>query len=217
MPTGAPEPVAGRAPTAEQAPTEEVLVRRAGHLGHLVLNRPRALNALTGGMIAVVRQQLEAWREDDSVAAVLLTGAGERGLCAGGDLRAVHGALAAGRSEDGDAVFSAEYGMNAMIADFPKPYVAVMDGIVLGGGMGISAHGSHRIVTERSRLGMPEAGIGFFPDVGMAHLLARAPFRAGLHLALTGEHITGADAIALGLADHYVPSAQLETLARALD
>src|SRR5699024_1053098 len=143
---------------------------------------------------------------------VLLTGAGERGLCAGGDLRAVHGALVDGRPEDGDAVFSAEYGMNAMIADFPTPYVAVMDGIVLGGGVGISAHGSHRIVTERTRLGMPETGIGFFPDVGVAHLLARAPFRAGLHLALTGEHVTAADAIALGLADHYVPSARLEAL-----
>lgn len=208
MRTGATDPA---------GPDAELLVRRAGHLGHLILNRPRALNSLTRGMIDAVRAQLDAWRDDDSVQVVLLTGAGEKGLCAGGDVVSVHRSITEGRPEVGDALFAAEYAMNAAIADYPKPYVAFMDGIVLGGGIGISAHGSHRIVTERTRLGMPETGIGFFPDVGAAWLLARAPSRAGTHLALTGLHVTGADALALGLADHYVPSSRLESLARALE
>ncbi|ATG50514.1 3-hydroxyisobutyryl-CoA hydrolase [Brachybacterium vulturis] len=203
--------------TPDIAADDEVLIRRSGHLAELILHRPRALNALNRGMIDTVRAQLDAWREDDTVATVLLTGAGTKGLCAGGDVRSVHGAMVEGRYQECDGLFAAEYAMNAMIADYPKPYVAFMDGIVLGGGLGISGHGSHRIVTERTRLGMPETGIGFFPDVGGAHLLGRAPFGAGLHMALTGAHITGADALAFGIADHYVPAARRADLARALE
>ncbi|MEW1980623.1 enoyl-CoA hydratase/isomerase family protein [Citricoccus sp. NPDC079358] len=202
-------------PTAETEP--EVIVRRAGLLGHLILNRPKALNSLTHGMVQTVRDTLEQWREDDTVATVLISGAGEKGLCAGGDVVSLYRAAVDGRPEVGDAFFADEYAMNALIADYPKPYVAFMDGIVLGGGVGISAHGNQRIVTERTRLGMPETGIGFFPDVGGAWLLARTPSHLGLHMALTSGHVTGADALAAGFADHFVPAERLEELAGALE
>lgn len=201
-------------PTGPSEP--EVVVRRAGRLGHIILNRPKALNPLTRGMVDTVRATLSNWREDDRVRTVLVTGTGEKGLCAGGDVVSLYRAAVDGRPEVGDAFFAAEYTMNAMIADYPKPYVAFMDGIVLGGGVGISAHGSHRIVTERTRLGMPEAGIGFFPDVGGARLL-RGAGSFGTHMALTSDHVTGADAVALGFADHFVPSLALDGLARALE
>ena len=203
------------APTAGTEP--EVIVRRAGHLGHLILNRPKALNSLTHAMVKTVRTTLEEWRDDAAVVTVLISGAGEKGLCAGGDVVSLYRAAVDGHPEVGDAFFADEYAMNALIADFPKPYVAFMDGIVLGGGVGISAHGSHRIVTERTRLGMPETGIGFFPDVGGAWLLSRAPFGFGEHIALTSEHISGADAVELGFADHFLDSARLGELATALE
>ncbi|QCU78993.1 enoyl-CoA hydratase/isomerase family protein [Citricoccus sp. SGAir0253] len=203
-------------PAADPADGPEVIVRRAGRLGHLVLNRPRALNALTPGMVDTVREALARWREDDGVRTVLVTGAGERGLCAGGDIVNLHRTVAEGHPEDADAFFDVEYTMNGEIADFPKPFVAFMDGIVLGGGVGISAHGSHRVVTERTRLGMPETGIGFFPDVGGSWLLSRAD-GFGLHMALTSQHVTGADAVALGFADHHVPAGRLPELAAALE
>ncbi len=196
--------------------SEEIIVRKEGRLGHLLLNRPRALNALTRHMVGVVKDQLEAWREDDSVQTVLVSGAGERGLCAGGDVLSVRTSALEGRPEEADEFFGTEYTMNSLISAFPKPYVAFMDGLVLGGGVGVSAHGSHRVVTERTRLGMPETGIGFFPDVGGTWLLSHTPSQFGLHLGLTGEHITGADAVALGLADHYVTSDRLDDLALAL-
>lgn len=196
---------------------DEVIVRRAGRLGHLILNRPRALNSLTHGMVDTVRAALEKWRHDDGIRTVLITGSGEKGLCAGGDVVTLRRAVMGGEPELVDSFSAAEYTMNAVIADFPKPYVAFMDGIVLGGGVGVSAHGSHRIVTERTRLGMPETGIGFSPDVGSNWLLSRTPSRFGTHLALTGAHVTGADAIALGLADHFVPSSALPDLAKALE
>lgn len=206
------------APTSSAPPAEpEVIVRRAGHLGHLILNRPKALNALTPAMVDTVRAALAAWRDDDGVRTVLVSGAGERGLCAGGDIVNLHRTVTEGHPEDADHFFDIEYTMNGEIADYPKPFVAFMDGIVLGGGVGISAHGSHRVVTERTRLGMPETGIGFFPDVGGAWLLAHAPSGFGVHMALTSQHVTGADALALGFADRYVPSEALSGLARALE
>lgn len=195
----------------------EVIVRRAGRLGHLILNRPQALNSLTHGMVQTIRNTLEHWRDNDGVATVLVSGAGEKGLCAGGDVVSLYRAAVDGRPEAGDAFFADEYAMNALIADYPKPYVAFMDGIVLGGGVGISAHGNQRIVTERTRLGMPESGIGFFPDVGGAWLLSRAPSGFGHHMGLTSAHVTGADALALGFADHYVESSRLGQLATALE
>ena len=195
--------------------SEEILIRREGALGHIVLNRPKAMNALTHFMVTGITAALESWRNDDSVATVLLTGAGERGLCAGGDIVAIHrDALAGG--EETARFWADEYRLNAMIARYPKPYVAVMDGVVLGGGVGVSAHASHRVVTERTRLGMPETGIGFVPDVGGTHLLAKAPGELGTHVALTAGMVGGADAIALGLADYYLDSSRLDILADKL-
>lgn len=194
---------------------DEVLVRRAGRLGHLILNRPRAINALTRAMVDTIASALDEWEADETVATVLLTGAGERGLCAGGDIVGMyHDALAGG--EQSRSFWREEYRLNARIARYPKPYVAFMDGVVLGGGIGVSAHGGERIVTERTRFGMPEVGIGFAPDVGGAFLLSRAPGELGTHLALTGGTGSGADAIALGFADHYAHSDWLPPLAAAL-
>ncbi|MFF0160624.1 enoyl-CoA hydratase/isomerase family protein [Streptomyces sp. NPDC005263] len=188
---------------------EPVLLHTTGRVAHIMLNRPRAINALNHVMVRRIGDALAAWADDPAVEAVVLTGAGERGLCAGGDIRAVHD-----DARDGDGAASAafwrdEYHLNARIARYPKPYVAVMDGIVMGGGVGVSAHGSVRVVTERSRIAMPETGIGFVPDVGGTHLLALAPGELGTHLALTGAPIGAGDALWCGLADHYVPSASL--------
>ncbi|MBP2055948.1 enoyl-CoA hydratase [Streptomyces griseochromogenes] len=185
---------------------ESVLLHTAGRAAHITLNRPKALNALSHAMVRRIDEALTAWEHDPAVETVVITGAGERGLCAGGDIRAVHD-----DARDGDGTASAafwrdEYHLNARIAHYPKPYVAVMDGIVMGGGVGISAHGSVRIVTERSRVAMPETGIGFVPDVGGTYLLSLAPGELGTHLALTGAQIGAADALLCGLADHYVPS-----------
>jgi enoyl-CoA hydratase len=190
------------------ASDEPVLISRTGRLGRVTLNRPRALNALT-------HEALVRWADDDSVDAVLLDGAGERGLCAGADIRAVRDdALAGGRATP--AFWQDEYRLNAFVAEYPKPYVALMDGIVMGGGVGVSAHGSVRIVTERSAVAMPETGIGLVPDVGGTHLLSRAPGELGTHLALTGAVVGAADAVLCGLADVCVPSQDLPALAAAL-
>lgn len=197
-------------------PSAEVLFEQRGRLGVVTLNRPRAVNALTAGMASAMLEQLTLWAGDDAVAAVLVLGAGDRGLCAGGDIVAIYRDILDGG--DATAAFwSQEYRLNALIAGYPKPYVAFMDGLVLGGGVGISAHGSVRIVTERTRTGMPETTIGFVPDVGGTLLLSRSPGETGTHAALTGAHLSGADALFLGLADHYVPSAMLGDLALALE
>lgn len=194
--------------------TTDVRLQRRGGLGHVELARPRALNALTHPMVLAMIDALERWAADGTVRAVLLTGAGERGLCAGGDVVALYRQARAGGRGYVD-FWRDEYRLNALVADYPKPYVAVMDGLVLGGGVGISAHGSVRVVTERSRVGMPETGLGFAPDAGGSYLLARAPGLTGTHLALTAATMDGGDAIALGFADHYVPAARLgELLAR---
>src|SRR3954470_4177803 len=162
----------------------EVLIRRQGRLGHIVLNRPKAINALTHNVVREILAVLAGWEHDDGVATVLVTGAGERGLCAGGDVVAIYRDALAGGSETA-AFWADEYTLNARIARYPKPYVAFMDGLVLGGGVGVSAHGSARIVTERTKVGMPETGIGFVPDIGGTWLLSRAPGELGTHLALT--------------------------------
>ncbi|MEU8625098.1 enoyl-CoA hydratase/isomerase family protein [Streptomyces sp. NPDC048669] len=195
---------------------DPVLLHTEGRIRHITLNRPRALNALNHTMVLRMAEALEAAEQDESVAAVLLTGAGERGLCAGGDIRAIRDDALAGGGTARD-FWRDEYRLNARIARFPKPYVAIMDGIVMGGGVGVSAHGSVRIVTERSRIAMPETGIGFVPDVGGTYLLGRAPGELGTHLALTGEAVGAADALLCGLADHFVPSRELPGLIAALD
>jgi enoyl-CoA hydratase len=194
----------------------ETLIRREGRLGRITLNRPAALNALSLGMIEAIDGALAAWEHDPQIAAVLIDGAGPRGLCAGGDIRVMQENVRSGAAERPDRYLAIEYAMNARIAAFPKPYVAFMDGIVMGGGVGVSAHGSVRIVTERTRLAMPEVGIGFLPDVGGTWLLSRAPGELGTHAGLTGTILTAFDAIACGLADHHVPSERLDRLAASL-
>lgn len=195
--------------------SDSVLLRTEGRAGYLTLNRPRALNALTHPMVRAIDAALTAWERDESVEVVVVTGAGERGLCAGGDIRAIHADAVAGGVASPD-FWRDEYRLNARIARLTTPYLAVMDGIVMGGGVGISAHGSVRIVTERSAVAMPETGIGFVPDVGGTYLLSRAPGELGTHLALTGRAVGAADAVLCGLADHFVPAGRLPELISAL-
>ncbi|WP_375457116.1 enoyl-CoA hydratase/isomerase family protein [uncultured Methylobacterium sp.] len=191
----------------------EVIVERVGSLGRLRLDRPKALNALTHAMVGAIDAGLDRFLADPGVAAILLTGEGERGLCAGGDLRALY-------ETDGTAFAEAfwrdEYRLNARIAACEKPFVAVMDGITMGGGVGVSGHARHRVVTERSRVAMPETGLGFLPDVGGTWLLARAPGETGIYLGLTGEPMGAADAILCGFADAMVPAGALPRLIEAL-
>lgn len=174
------------------------------------------INALDAGMVASITAALERWRDDDAVAAVLIDGAGERGLCAGGDVRALRTSIIEGHPEQALAFFRAEYAMNLLIASYPKPIIAFADGLTMGGGIGLAGHASVRVVTERSALAMPETRIGFTPDVGATWLLAHAPGRLGEYLSLTGAVMNGADAIAAGLADVFVPSTRLDALAEAL-
>lgn len=190
------------------ADTDEVLVRVERGVGFLTLNRPQAINSLNHSMVTALDTALAAWADDDAVRAVVLAGAGERGLCAGGDVVAIYHSAKADGAEARQFWFD-EYRLNARIGRYPKPYVALMDGIVMGGGVGVSAHANVRVVTEKSKIAMPEVGIGFIPDVGGTYLLSRAPGLLGLHAALTGAPFGGADAIALGFADHYVPHADL--------
>ena len=194
-----------------------VLVEQRGRLGLLTLNRPRSINALDLQMVHMVTEALHAWADDPTIATVAITGAGERGLCAGGDIVVLYRAAKGEDPEQAAEFWRAEYMLNSLISRYPKPYVALMDGIVLGGGVGISAHGSHRIVTERTRIGMPETGIGYVPDVGGTRLLALAPGELGTHAALTGGMLGAGDAVLLGLADSYVPSDRLEDLLVALE
>ncbi|MEV5981449.1 enoyl-CoA hydratase/isomerase family protein [Streptomyces sp. NPDC052114] len=191
---------------------DPVLLHVEGRAARITLNRPQALNALTHTMVRRIDEALTAWEDDPAVETVVLTGAGERGLCAGGDIRSIHGDITAGGGEATRAFWRDEYRLDARIARYPKPYVAVMDGVVMGGGVGISAHGSVRVVTERSRVAMPETGIGFVPDVGGTYLLGLAPGEIGTHLALTGAQVTAGDALRCGLADHFVPSSSLPGL-----
>lgn len=194
----------------------DVLFERRGRLGVATLNRPRAVNALTRDMVDLLLRQFTSWAGEDGVTGVLVQGAGERGLCAGGDIVAIYqDMLQGGRRTAG--FWQTEYRLNSLISRYPKPYIALMDGLVLGGGVGISAHGSVRVVTERTRMGMPETTIGFAPDVGGTFLLSHAPGETGTHAALTGAHLDAGDALFLGLADHYVPSSALPRLAAALE
>jgi enoyl-CoA hydratase len=188
---------------------EDVLVTVDNGVGRLTLNRPKAINSLNHGMVTVLAKALAAWETDDSVHTVLLDGAGERGLCAGGDVIAIYHSAKADGSEARQFWYD-EYLLDAEIGRYPKPFVAVMDGIVMGGGVGVSAHADVRIATDTTKMAMPEVGIGFIPDVGGTYLLARAPGRLGLHAALTGAPFSGADAIAMGFADHYVPHDRLD-------
>lgn len=195
--------------------SDEVLTEVDGSIGLITLNRPKAINSLNQRMVDDLTAILTGWAGDDAVRAVVLSGAGERGLCAGGDVVSIYHSA---RKDGVEArrFWRDEYLLNAQIADFAKPYVALMDGIVMGGGVGVSAHANTRVVTDTSKIAMPEVGIGFIPDVGGVHLLSRAPGGLGLHAALTGAPFSGADAIAMGFADHYVPHADIEAFRRAI-
>lgn len=197
----------------------EVLSRVEGtaprRVGVLTLNRPKAINSLTHTMVTAMAEALTGWAADDTIDAVVVEGAGERGLCAGGDVVAIYHSAKAGGADARQFWFD-EYRLNAQIRRFPKPYVAVMDGIVMGGGVGVAGHGSVRVVTDKSKIAMPEVGIGFIPDVGGTYLLSRSPGALGLHCALTGAPFSGPDAIAMGFADHYVPQAALPDFVSAI-
>jgi enoyl-CoA hydratase/carnithine racemase len=197
------------------ADPDEILTRVEGSVGVVTLNRPKAINSLTHTMVTVLDRVLTEWANDPAITAVVLSGAGERGLCAGGDLVPLYHSAQAGGADARKFWFD-EYRLDAKIGSFPKPYVSLMDGIVMGGGVGVSAHGSVRVVTETTKMAMPEVGIGFIPDVGGTLILSRAPGLLGLHAALTGATFDGADAIALGFADHYVPHAALEAFTAAV-
>ena len=193
-----------------------VLVRTENSLGRITLNRPRAINALNLEMIQLITAALKSWVNDTDIQTVLIDSEGERGLCAGGDVRALYESITAGHPEQTADFFRAEYEMNALIAEYPKPVVVYAHGITMGGGIGLAGHAAVRIVTETSRLAMPETRIGFTPDVGGTWLLGRAPGRLGEYFGLTGQSMSAADAIYLGFADHYVPSENLEALTEAL-
>jgi enoyl-CoA hydratase len=182
---------------------EDVLVTVDRGFGLISLNRPKAINSLTHPMVSAISQALTKWRDDEAVSAVVLSGEGERGLCAGGDIVEVYNS-ARGDHSVSSSFWWDEYRMNAQIAGYPKPFVSLMDGIVMGGGVGVSAHGSVRVVTDTTKMAMPEVGIGFIPDVGGTYILSRAPGLLGLHAALTGAPFAAGDAIAMGFADRYV-------------
>jgi enoyl-CoA hydratase len=200
--------------TDDLTPPETLFVRD-GTLGRIILNRPRAMNALTQGMVTTIAAQLAEWDVDPSVETVLIQGAGDRGLCAGGDIVSLYRDIR-GAGDEAGQFWADEYALNLQISTYSKPYVAIMDGVVLGGGVGVSAHGSVRVVTERTKIGMPEVGIGFVPDVGGTWLLARAPGELGTHVGLTGGTFSGSDALELGLADHFVASDHLAEFVESL-
>lgn len=193
----------------------EILFELRGGVGFVLLNRPNALNALSLPLIEAFDARLEAWAGDPAVEAVVVRGAGTRAFCAGGDLRSI---WAGGRGVGGPAsdLFRREYMLIRRIKVLAKPYIALIDGIAMGGGVGVSVHGSHRIATERTTMALPETRIGLFPDVGSAHFLPRLPGALGLYLGLTGVRLNAADAIYAGLADRYVESARLPELEAAL-
>jgi enoyl-CoA hydratase len=194
------------------AETTDILFERRGAAGLITLNRPQALNALTRGMALSLRAQLDAWASDPAITRVVVTAAGGRAFCAGGDIRALYDLGKAGRHEEALQFWRAEYPLNVAIKNFRKPYVALIDGMVMGGGVGLSVHGSHRVAGDRFQFAMPEVGIGFFPDVGATWFLPRMPGELGTYCALTGERFGGADACAAGLVTHRIPTARLGAL-----
>ena len=195
---------------------QTVQARRDGRIGQILLNRPKALNALDVGMIRAISAALDAWRNDPAVHAVVVEGAGGRAFCAGGDIRAVRAASLDGRHDDIAMFFQEEYALNQAIADYPKPYIALIDGICMGGGIGVSVHGTARVATETAMFAMPETGIALFPDIGATYILPRLRGQSGMYMALTGARLHGADAAFVGLATHYTDRETIATLPEAL-
>jgi enoyl-CoA hydratase len=197
-------------------PEPDIVCNREGVAGMILLNRPRALNALNRAMVDGMRAALDAWETDEHVRHVVIRGAGERAFCAGGDIRLMTQLVRDGRTDEALDFWHAEYQLNCRLHRYSKPVLALIDGIVMGGGVGVSLHGSHRIGTEHLLFAMPEVGIGFFPDVGATHALPRLPGRIGTYLALTGERIGLADAVALGIVTHPVARTDLPALVAGL-
>jgi enoyl-CoA hydratase len=195
---------------------EDVLFARRGTAGLVTLNRPHALNAVSLGMVRALARQLAEWESDGAVTRVIVTANGRRAFSAGGDLRALYDLGRAGRFEEALVYFREEYALNARIKRYRKPYVALIDGIVMGGGVGISAHGSHRVAGDKFTFAMPEVGIGFFPDIGATWFLPRLPGALGTYCALTGERLAAEDGVAAGIATHRVASARFPELIEAL-
>jgi enoyl-CoA hydratase len=193
----------------------DLIARREGAVGVIRLNRPKAINAVTLEMFRDIDKALDEFEADPAVGLILLEGAGERGLCAGGDIRALYENSKV-KGDLGKILWREEYILNARIAELPKPYVAIMDGIVMGGGVGLSAHGRHRVVTDKTKLAMPEVGLGFFPDVGGTWLLSRSPGEIGTYFGLTGQTMNGPDAVYSRFADAVVPAGLLGGLRETL-
>ncbi|MBY8928752.1 enoyl-CoA hydratase/isomerase family protein [Pseudomonas sp. Wu6] len=195
---------------------QEVLSEVRNHIGYLTLNRPAGLNAITLDMVRLMTTRLQAWADDPRVYAVVLRGSGDKAFCAGGDIRSLYDSFKAGDTLHED-FFVEEYALDLILHHYPKPVLALMDGFVLGGGMGLVQGADLRVVTERSRLAMPEVAIGYFPDVGGSYFLPRIPGELGIYLGVTGVQIRAADALYCGLADWYLDSTRLTELAQRLD
>jgi len=196
--------------------TDEILFERRGAAGIVTLNRPKALNAVTHAMVLALRAQLDRWADDGAVARVVITATGDRAFSAGGDIRVLYDLGKAGKHAEALQFWRDEYPLNAAIKNFRKPYVALIDGIDMGGGVGISVHGSHRVAGDRFSFAMPEVGIGFFPDVGATWFLPRMPGELGTYCALTGERFGADDAVAASIATHRISSARFGELLEAL-
>ena len=194
----------------------DLIVRKSGKAGHVTLNRPQALNALTHPMCLDLEVAMGDFAADDDIGLLLIDAAGEKAFCAGGDIVKIYNDGKTGQVENALKFWRDEYRLNHAISTYAKPYVAIMDGIVMGGGVGISAHGSHRVVTERTMFAMPECAIGLLPDVGGTYLLGQMPGRCGEYAGLTGARLSGADCIYAGVADYFVPSDNLDALKAAL-
>jgi len=195
---------------------QEILFERQGAAGIITLNRPQALNAVTHAMVLALRTQLDAWANDDAVTRVIVAGAGTRAFSAGGDIKHLYDLGQAGQHDEMLQFWRDEYPLNAAIKRYRKPYIALIDGIVMGGGVGVSLHGSHRVAGDRFSFAMPEVGIGFFPDVGATWFLPRMPGELGTYCGLTGERFNAADALAAGVATHRIASARFTELIDAL-
>ena len=193
-----------------------VITRRDGRVGRIILNRPKVLNTLTLDMVRVMTRALIEFRDDPHVHAVVIEGSGDRAFCAGGDIHALRDGQMAGDRTGVEEFFREEYDLNLLIASYPKPYIALIDGICMGGGIGVSVHGPYRVATEKAMFAMPETAIGFFPDIGGTFFLPRLPGQLGVYLGLTGLRTTGADAVHAGFATHFVSRSRLPALSAAL-
>lgn len=193
-----------------------IRIRKIGRIGQITLQRPEALNAVSYEMVLAIEAALDGWREDDRVACVLIDAEGHKAFSAGGDLQHMHDTASKGDYEAGRTFWRDEYRLNAKIANYPKPYIALCQGFVMGGGVGVSLHGSHRVVGESSKIAMPECAVGLVPDVGGSLLLARAPGRLGEYLGVTGYRMNASDAILAGFADYFIPEAEWPVLKETL-